>query len=82
MPGLGGTTRILLWCIVAGAVIAAGGFFITVSNVGFFGESNGPLLPVGVVMLIGGVIAFGAGIIGLLVMGISALLRNLRANRD
>jgi hypothetical protein len=53
-----------------------------VSNVGFFGEPNGPLLGLGVVMLIGGAIAFGAGIIGLVVLGVCALLRNVRANRD
>ena len=82
MPGLGRMTRILLWCIVAGAVIGAGGFVIAASNVGVFGEPHGALLGVGVVMLVAGAIAFAGAIIGLLVLGISALLRNLRANRD
>ncbi len=75
MAGSGRTSRVLGECIAGGLVVGCLGWTVGLWNTGFFGEEDGPLLWLGVLMTLVGSVVFGVGVVGYAAIGLRALAR-------
>jgi hypothetical protein len=62
-------------CLAVGIAVACGGGALAGDNLGLFGEPNGPLLGLGIVLLLLGLAATAVAVVGLLALAVRALLR-------
>ena len=70
----------LLACVVTGATASYFGGLTTVENLGIIALPSGPLLGVGLVLLLAGLASLTVGVVGLLALGARALAGVVRGD--